>query len=52
MKNINKPNIMENKVYYTPIIFRKKKNQLRYKSLNYINSDTGKTRHYPPAAQE
>jgi hypothetical protein len=36
----------------TPIIFNKKQNKSRIKYLEYINSDTGKARHFPPAAQE
>jgi hypothetical protein len=36
----------------TPLIFNKKLNKSRIKYLEYINSDTGKARHFPPAAQE
>ena len=36
----------------TPVIFNKKLNKSKIKSLEYINSDTGKVRHFPPAAQE
>ena len=35
-----------------PKIFIKKKNKITIKFLKYINNDMGKTRHYPPAAQE
>jgi len=35
-----------------PLVFKKKKNKSLIKPLKYIHSDTGKTRHYPPAAQE
>ena len=41
------PTILE-----TPVIFNKKLNKSKIKSLEYINSDTGKVRHFPPAAQE
>ena len=36
----------------TPLIFKKKQNRSLIKPLDYIHSDTGKMRHYPPAAQE
>jgi len=36
----------------TPEIFNKKINKVINKPLDYITNDTGKTRHYPPAAQE
>lgn len=35
-----------------PILFDKKSKISRSKELSYIKSDTGKTRHYTPAAQE
>jgi len=35
-----------------PNIFKKKRSLKTIKPLEYINNDTGKTRHYPPAAQE
>jgi len=35
-----------------PILFDKKSKISRSKPLSYIKSDTGKTRHYTPAAQE
>jgi len=35
-----------------PILFNIKSKTTMDKPLNYINSDTGKTRHYTPAAQE
>ena len=35
-----------------PLIFKKKQKRSFIKSLNYIKNDTGKMRHYPPAAQE
>jgi len=40
------------KKYKTPIIFNKKKNKENLKKYLYIDSDTGKMKHYPPAAQE
>lgn len=36
----------------TPIIFEKKSKKILVKSLTHINNDTGKTKHYTPAAQE
>jgi hypothetical protein len=36
----------------TPAIFNKKLNKSRIKKLNYIYSDTGRIKHFPPAAQE
>jgi Mitochondrial ribosomal protein (VAR1) len=36
----------------TPILFNKKMKKLVVKPLNHIYSDTGKTRHFTPAAQE
>lgn len=38
--------------YNTPMLFYKKSKHNVIKPLVYINSDTGKTRHYTPAAQE
>jgi len=38
--------------FNTPEIFNKKINKVNNKPLEYITNDTGKTRHYPPAAQE
>jgi len=35
-----------------PILFDKKSKIIKSKQLSYIKSDTGKTRHYTPAAQE
>jgi hypothetical protein len=35
-----------------PIIFQKKKTLRNLKPLKYVANDTGKTRHYPPGAQE
>jgi FtsZ-interacting cell division protein YlmF len=35
-----------------PTIFTKKSKIVVVKPLTYINSDTGKTRHFTPAAQE
>jgi hypothetical protein len=36
----------------TPLIFKKKQKRSLIKPLDYIHSDAGKMRHYPPAAQE
>jgi len=35
-----------------PVLFDKKSKHNVVKPLTYIESDTGKTRHYTPAAQE
>ena len=35
-----------------PTIFNKKSKIVQEKPLTYIESDTGKTRHFTPAAQE
>jgi len=47
LNNINTP-----VVYDTPEIFNKKITKKINKPLEFITNDTGKTRHYPPAAQE
>ena len=36
----------------TPILFNKKIKKIQVKPLKYIGSDTGKSRHFTPAAQE
>jgi hypothetical protein len=36
----------------TPLLLKKKSKNIVIKPLTYIQSDTGKTRHYTPAAQE
>lgn len=36
----------------TPIIFNKKLKKIVTKPLVFIKNDTGKTRHFTPAAQE
>jgi hypothetical protein len=36
----------------SPVLFNKKIKKLVIKPLKHIYSDTGKTRHYTPAAQE
>ncbi len=41
-----------NTYFNKPIIFNKKKKESSIKTLRYINNDTGRTRHYTPAAQE
>lgn len=38
--------------YDTPVIFNKKLNKSNIKKLDYIYSDTGRIKHFPPAAQE
>lgn len=35
-----------------PILFNKKIKKVIIKPLNYISNDTGKSRHFTPAAQE
>jgi FtsZ-interacting cell division protein YlmF len=54
--NREKNNRVENnRVEYIvnkPRIFTKKSKIVVIKPLTYINSDTGKTRHFTPAAQE
>jgi hypothetical protein len=35
-----------------PKLFNNKKKNIVNKPLTYINNDTGKTRHFTPAAQE
>jgi hypothetical protein len=47
--NILKKDIIENN---TPLLLKKKTKNIVIKPLTYIRSDTGKTRHYTPAAQE
>jgi hypothetical protein len=42
----------ENIYYNTPVIFNKRLNKSKIKKLNYIYSDTGRVKHFPPAAQE
>ena len=44
-----KKDIIENN---TPLLLKKKTKNIVIKPLTYIRSDTGKTRHYTPAAQE
>lgn len=41
-----------NLVNNTPLLFKKKSKNIVIKPLTYIRSDTGKTRHFTPAAQE
>ena len=45
-------NYITKNIIATPLIFKKKVNKSLIKPLQYINSDTGKMKHYPPAAQE
>lgn len=56
-KDLEKSNDNEEtgeKVYanHTPMIFNKKLNKSNLKKLEFISSDTGIIRHFPPAAQE
>jgi len=58
MKNIKKTQLSFNELkklnlnYNTPLLFNKKSKNTVIKPLTYIRSDTGKTRHFTPAAQE
>lgn len=58
MKNIKKTQLSFNEFkklnlnYNTPLLFNKKSKNTVIKPLTYIRSDTGKTRHFTPAAQE
>jgi len=47
-----KNNFELDKSLNVPKIFTTKINKVIYKPLQYVFNDTGKTRHYPPAAQE
>jgi hypothetical protein len=40
------------KLYPLSALFEKKNKEILNKKLTHITSDTGKTRHYTPAAQE
>jgi hypothetical protein len=48
----NTPLTFKQEKITTPLVFEKKKSKSVIKTLKYINSDTGKTRHYPAASQE
>jgi len=48
----NKSNEYSETLINTPILFNKKIKKLIVKPLKHIYSDTGKTRHFTPAAQE
>ncbi len=50
--NLNKQYQKEYKPNTEPILFNKKNKIVISKPLTYIESDTGKTRHYTPASQE
>ena len=55
MNKINIPVNQDNKINLennTPILFNKKSHKIITKPLTYIESDTGKMRHFTPAAQE
>ncbi len=50
---LNKSNSLDNLTKNnTPILFTKKIKKFVIKPLKHIYSDTGKTRHFTPAAQE
>lgn len=38
--------------YNTPVIFNKRLNKSNIRKLDYIFNDTGRVKHFPPAAQE
>ena len=42
----------ENSFKNTSLLFNKKSKQIILKPLTYIKSDTGKMKHFTPAAQE
>ncbi len=44
--------MQENTKENTPMLFQNKKKQIIRKPLQYIQNDTGYTRHFTPAAQE
>jgi hypothetical protein len=44
--------INNSNIYDTPMLFKKKSKKIIIKPLSYIRSDTGKTRHFTPGAQE
>lgn len=47
-----KSNQAEIKKIDSPNIFLKKKSITDIKRIKFVSNDTGKTRHFPPAAQE
>jgi hypothetical protein len=49
MENLN---INLDKDINTPVIFNKKLNKSNLRKLNYIYADSGKAKHFTPAAQE
>lgn len=51
-KNPEKGNDNEKHENHTPMIFNKKLNKSSIKKLDFISSDTGIIRHFPPASQE
>ena len=52
MKKKKDKMIKQDKFYTKPTLFNKKSKIVINKPLTYIESDTGKTRHFTPAAQE
>jgi hypothetical protein len=51
MENLN-TNLSKEFNIKTPVIFNKKLNKSNFKKLDYIYTDSGKIKHYTPAAQE
>lgn len=54
-REIVKSGVVKNEVenlYPLSALFEKKNKEILNKKLTHISSDTGKTRHYTPAAQE
>jgi len=51
MENLN-TNLSKEFNTNTPVIFNKKLNKSSLKKLDYIYTDSGKIKHYTPAAQE
>ena len=51
MENLN-TNLSKEFNINTPVIFNKKLNKSNLKKLDYIYTDSGKIKHYTPAAQE
>jgi len=47
--NTNQKNELK---YSTPTILKKKLKKTNIRKIDFISSDTGRIRHFPPAAQE
>jgi hypothetical protein len=52
IRNMENLNINLDKDINTPVIFNKKLNKSNLRKLNYIYADSGKVKHFTPAAQE